>query len=244
VPFEIELRGVTRTYGRGEAAVPALRGVDLAVERGDLVVVKGPSGSGKTTLLNLLGGLDRASEGQVVVAGRDLGRMGDGELSRFRNRHVGYVFQAFHLEGEQTAVENVALPLVFAGIAGAERRRRAVALLERVGLAEKTDVRAANLSAGQKQRVALARALVTEPSLLLADEPTANLDTRTGREILDLLASTSRERGTTVVLVSHDVKAGAFGERLLWIEDGRLRDGPPPAVPDAEPAAAAATRAA
>ncbi len=220
VEHEVELRAVERVYGRGEAAVRALRGVDLEVAPGELVVVKGPSGSGKTTLLNLLGGLDRPSGGRVRVAGLDLAGMGDAELSRFRNRHVGYVFQAFHLEPEQTAVENVGLPLVFAGVGTAERRHRAAAMLERVGLGHKLQARAAELSAGQKQRVALARALVPEPRLLLADEPTANLDARTGREILALVHEINRRHGTTVVLVSHD--AATEGDRIIWLEDGRV----------------------
>ncbi|MFC1706206.1 ABC transporter ATP-binding protein [Planctomycetota bacterium] len=218
----IELCSVGKVYGRGDAAVTALAGVDLRVERGEFVVTQGPSGSGKTTLLNLLAGLDRATAGTVRVAELDLGDMGDRALSRFRNRHVGYVFQAFYLEPRHTAVDNVALPLVFAGVRRHERRRRATMLLERVGLNQKLLSRADTLSAGQKQRVALARALVAEPSVLLADEPTANLDRRTGQEILDLLAEVNSNMGTTVVLVSHDDQTSVGSPRQLWVEDGRL----------------------
>jgi putative ABC transport system ATP-binding protein len=225
----IELRGVGRTYGRGPAAVRALADVDLDVEAGELVVVRGRSGSGKTTLLNLLAGLDKPTAGTITIGGQRITGLGDRALSRFRNRRVGYVFQAFYLESERSALENVMLPLVFAGIARAERRRRATELLGQVGLADKVSAPASNLSAGQRQRVALARALVNEPSVLLADEPTANLDSHTSDEVLELIGTLHRESGVTVVLVTHDRGLDGLGDRQLEVEDGVVREVTEPA---------------
>ncbi len=220
----IALKGVGRVFGRGETAVHALREVDLEVAAGEFVIVRGPSGSGKTTLLNLLAGLDQPTSGTVVVDGSDLTELGDGALSRFRNQHIGYVFQSFYLEPNRTAVENVSLPLVFASVSAAERRRRSAEFLARVGLASKVDVRARNLSAGQKQRVALARALINKPALLLADEPTANLDSHTGDEILALILELQRKDGVTVMLVSHERELSLPALRTLWVQDGRITD--------------------
>ncbi len=220
----IELQGVGRLFGRGETGVWALRDVDLTAERGDFVLVKGPSGAGKTTLLNLLSGLDAPTHGTIDVAGRDITRLNDRELSRFRNKHIGYVFQAFYLETNRSARDNVAVPLVFGGVSAAKRAERATRMLERVGLAHKVGVPASNLSAGQRQRVALARALVNEPELLLADEPTANLDSKTGREILALIRALHEREGVTVVLVTHEKDISFEGARELWVEDGRITE--------------------
>ena len=220
----IKLDGVGRLFGRGEAAVWALRDVDLTAEQGELVLVRGASGAGKTTLLNLLSGLDAPTHGTIEVADRDITRLNDRELSRFRNKHIGYVFQAFYLETNRSARENVSVPLVFAGVSTAERAERATRMLERVGLAHKVGVPASNLSAGQRQRVALARALVNEPELLLADEPTANLDSKTSREILALIRELHEREKVTIMLVTHEQGVTFEGARELWVEDGRITE--------------------
>ncbi|MDJ0523211.1 MAG: ABC transporter ATP-binding protein [Planctomycetota bacterium] len=220
----IELDGIGRLFGRGATEVWALRDVHLAAEQGDFLLVKGASGAGKTTLLNLLSGLDAPTHGTIEVAGKDITGLNDKELSRFRNKHIGYVFQAFYLETRRSARENVAVPLVFAGVPAAERAERATRLLERVGLADKVDVPASNLSAGQRQRVALARALVNGPELLLADEPTANLDSKTSREILALIREVHEQEQVTVVLVTHDKEVVFDGARQIWVDDGRITE--------------------
>ena len=220
----IKLDGVGRLFGRGEAAVWALRDVDLTAERGEIVLVRGASGAGKTTLLNLLSGLDAPTHGTIEVADRDITRLNDRELSRFRNRHIGYVFQAFYLETNRSARENVSVPLVFAGVSAAERAERATRMLERVGLSHKVGVPASNLSAGQRQRVALARALVNEPELLLADEPTANLDSKTSREILALIRELHETEKVTIMLVTHEQGITFEGARELWVDDGRITE--------------------
>jgi putative ABC transport system ATP-binding protein len=219
-PPALVLEGVSRRFGRGDLAVDALKNVDLRIERGSFVLVRGPSGSGKTTLLNLLSGLDAASEGRVEVAGQELSALSDRALSRFRNRHVGYVFQAFYLEPQRSALDNVCLPLVLAGVPATERRARGEALLKRVGLESKLDTPARDLSAGQRQRVALARALVTEPALLLADEPTANLDSQTSSEILELIGELHEGSGLSVILVTHEASLQYAGARELRVRDG------------------------
>jgi putative ABC transport system ATP-binding protein len=220
----IKLDGVGRLFGRGEAAVWALRDVDLRVEQGEFVLVKGASGAGKTTLLNLLSGLDAPTHGTIEVARRDITRLSDKELSRFRNKQIGYVFQAFYLETNRSARENVAVPLVFAGVSTTERAERATRMLGRVGLADKVEVPASNLSAGQRQRVALARALVNEPELLLADEPTANLDSKTSRETLALIRDLHQRHQITVVLVTHEKDVTFDGARELWFDDGWITE--------------------
>lgn len=220
----IRIENVSRSFHRGPNLVQALRDVNLAVSPGEFLLIKGPSGSGKTTLLNLLAGLDRPTGGAVRFEGTDLTKLGDVEMSRFRNRKVGYVFQSFYLESAQTTLANVTLPLIFSGVPRRERAERAREMLARVGLPEKVRERAGNLSAGQKQRVALARAIVNRPSVILADEPTANLDYRTGGEILDLLVSINREDGTTVLLVSHEKDLAIQGARHFWLEAGELQE--------------------
>ncbi len=226
----IELREVSRHFRLGKERVEALHRVSIRIAPGEFVLIKGPSGSGKTTLLNLISGLDRPSEGALLIGGIDLAGLGDVEISNIRNQKIGYVFQSFYLEGNQSAIDNVALPLVFGGVPLAERRTRGRAMLERVGLGHKAHERAANLSAGQKQRVALARAIVNRPGVILADEPTANLDYRTGDEILELLRRVNAEDRTTVLLVSHQRDLQIAGARNFWIEDGRLVEGTPTPV--------------
>jgi putative ABC transport system ATP-binding protein len=220
----IKLDGVGRLFGRGETAVWAVRDVHLTVEREEFLLVKGASGAGKTTLLNLLSGLDAPTHGTIEVEGRDITRLNDRELSRFRNKHIGYVFQAFYLETHRSARENVSVPLVFAGVSAAERAARATRMLERVGLSDKVDVPASDLSAGQRQRVALARALVNEPELLLADEPTANLDSKPGRETLALIRDLHERQQITVVLVTHEKDVTFDGAREIWFDDGRITE--------------------
>jgi putative ABC transport system ATP-binding protein len=219
----IRAQGLVREYRLGKAnVVRALQGADLSVEAGEFVAVLGKSGSGKSTLLNLLGGLDRPTGGELEVDGRDLVRLSERDLARFRAGTVGFVFQSFHLQPRFAAWENVALPLVFAGVRRPERRRRALALLERVGLTERADHRPSQLSGGEQQRVALARSLVAAPRLLLGDEPTGNLDSATSAAILDLLAEAHRG-GATVVLVTHDAELAAErAQRCVRMADGRV----------------------
>ncbi|MCX7844160.1 MAG: ABC transporter ATP-binding protein [Candidatus Bipolaricaulota bacterium] len=217
----VELQGVTKVYRLGEVEVPALRGVDLAVRPGDFLALMGPSGSGKSTLLHLLGLLDRPTAGRVLWEGADVTRLNGARLAELRGRRIGFVFQMFNLVPNLTALENVELPLVFLGVPWRERRQRARAILERLGLGDRLRHRPNQLSGGQQQRVALARALVTDPALLLADEPTGNLDSATGREILALLAELNRQ-GRTIVLATHDPEAAAVAQARLRLRDGRI----------------------
>jgi putative ABC transport system ATP-binding protein len=218
----VEAREVTRSYQLDGLAVPALRGVSLTVPAGDFAAILGPSGSGKSTLMHLLGGLDRPTTGTLLLAGRDVAKLSQPELAELRNRTIGFVFQAFHLLPRTSAVDNVALPLVYAGVRAGERRRRAAAVLERVGLAHRLRHRPNQLSGGEQQRVAIARALVTGPSLLLADEPTGNLDTTTGAEVLALLETLNQESGVAVVLVTHDHEVAARAHRQIRMRDGLI----------------------
>jgi putative ABC transport system ATP-binding protein len=215
-------RGLTRTYDLGGVSVAALRGVDLDVAEGDYVALIGPSGSGKSTLMHLLGGLDRPTSGTLSIGGRDVATLSAGELATLRNETIGFVFQSFHLLARTTALDNVALPLVYRGVRTAQRRRRARAMLERVGLGHRVDHRPNQLSGGEQQRVAIARALVTEPVLLLADEPTGNLDTATGHAVLTLLEELNAERGVALVLVTHDREVAARARRQITMRDGRI----------------------
>jgi putative ABC transport system ATP-binding protein len=217
------LEAVSRRYGEGEHAATALRDVSLAVPVGEFLSVMGPSGSGKSTLLNIIAGLDQPDTGTVRVASRDLQCLTDDERSDLRLRHVGVVFQSFNLFPTFTVEENVLWPLEFLGVRSAEARRRAAATLELVMLPQTLrGRRPAELSGGEQQRVAIARALATDPMLLLADEPTGNLDSRTGRAILDLLAMLNATRELTVVLVTHDVFAATYGHRTIELRDGQI----------------------
>ncbi len=216
------LREVSRRYGSGSAVVDALRGVDLSIGAGEFVVVAGPSGSGKSTLLQLLGALDRPTSGHVRCQGRDLSTMSDGELSRLRRDTIGFVFQQFNLIGTLTARGNVEAALASAAVHGSELRSRADELLGRVGLGPRAEHLPSQLSGGEQQRVAIARALANDPSVLLADEPTGNLDSATGEEILGLLRALSAERGQTVVLITHDRALAAQAPRLVELKDGEI----------------------
>jgi putative ABC transport system ATP-binding protein len=221
-PPVVAARGVTKVYRLDGVEVRALDGVDLEVGQGDSLAIMGPSGSGKSTLLGLLGGLDRPTDGSLAFGGREVGEMSDDELARVRNRVVGFVFQSFQLLPRTTAVANVGLPLVYRGLGRAERRRLAVEALQSVGLGRRLQHRPSQLSGGEQQRVAIARALVTEPAMLLADEPTGNLDSRSGEEVLDLLARLHAKRGVAVVVVTHDPGVADRFERVVMVRDGRL----------------------
>jgi putative ABC transport system ATP-binding protein len=218
---------VRRVYELDGVSVPALRGVSLTVEPGDYLAIVGASGSGKSTLMHLLGALDRPTSGTLLIGGRDVATLSPPEMARLRNETIGFVFQSFHLLARTTARDNVALPLVYRGVGRRERWERAVAMLDRVGLGHRVDHRPNQMSGGEQQRVAIARALVTGPSVLLADEPTGNLDSATGRSVLALLESLNAD-GVAVVLVTHDRDVAARARRQIVMRDGLI-------VPDAGP---------
>jgi putative ABC transport system ATP-binding protein len=218
--FAVEADDITREYRLDGVAVPALRGVTLTVPTGEYLAIVGPSGSGKSTLMHLLGGLDRPTSGRLLIGGRDVTRLTPPELAQLRNHTIGFVFQSFHLLPRTTAVDNVALPLIYAGVRAGERRRRAAEMLERVGLAHRLGHRPNQLSGGEQQRVAIARALIGSPTLLLADEPTGNLDSATGAEVLALLENLNAESGVAVVLVTHDHEVAQRARRQIRMRDG------------------------
>jgi putative ABC transport system ATP-binding protein len=217
----LELRGVRQVYGDGDAAVQALRGIDLAVDDGDYVAIMGPSGSGKSTLMNLIGCLDVATAGTYLLGGTDVSELDDAALAAVRNRRIGFVFQSFNLIPRMTALANVELPLAYGRVARGERRERALAALDRVGLASRVDHFPQQLSGGQQQRVAIARALVTEPTILLADEPTGNLDSTSTGEVLDILDDLS-SAGRTIIVITHEDAVGARAHRVIAIRDGLI----------------------
>lgn len=215
----IHLRGITRDFKLGAQTVHVLKGIDLDIKRGEYVALMGPSGSGKSTLMNLLGCLDTPTSGTYVLAGRDVSRMGENELAEVRNQEIGFVFQTFNLIPRQTALDNVALPLVYAGIGKEERLDRAADVLRSVGLGDRMDHRPNQLSGGQRQRVAIARALVNKPSLILADEPTGNLDTATSEEIMRLFDEI-HGLGNTLVVVTHEEDIAQRAKRIIRLRDG------------------------
>lgn len=217
----IELEDVTKLYQMGEIQVHALRGVSLQIENGESVCIMGPSGSGKSTLMNVIGCLDLPTSGGYRLHGQDVGRLRDDHLAEIRNAEIGFVFQQFNLLARTTALRQVELPLIYAGVARRERRRRAKVALEKVGLADRLRHRPDELSGGQQQRVAIARALVTEPSILMADEPTGNLDSEAGGEVLRIFEGLNQQ-GITVIFVSHDPEIAASAQRVIQIRDGLI----------------------
>jgi putative ABC transport system ATP-binding protein len=223
----IRLAHVTKVYDSGDNAVHALRGVSLEIEAGDSIAIIGPSGSGKSTLMHILGCLDTPSEGEYELAGTPVSRLSGRELARVRNQRIGFVFQAYNLLPRASILRNVELPMMYAGAGREERRERALGALKRVGLMERAKHFPSQLSGGQRQRVAIARALVNRPSILLADEPTGNLDTQTGREIMALFNELGQQ-GHTVILVTHDMSVAAHARRIVRIVDGLIADGPEP----------------
>ncbi len=220
----VSLRGVSKTYRLGEIDVPAVRGVSLDIWRGEFVALMGPSGSGKTTLLHLVGLLDRPSSGQLVWNGREVAALSEGRLAELRGRHIGFVFQTFNLLPGLSARDNVEFPLIFQGMPARRRRKRAEEMLERLGLADRASHRPGQLSGGQQQRVALARALAVEPQMILADEPTGNLDSQSGQEVMGMLHMLASE-GRSVLLVTHDPEAAEYAPQVLRMRDGTLEHG-------------------
>jgi putative ABC transport system ATP-binding protein len=221
----LDAAGLVKVFGSGRTAVRAVDGVDLSVAAGEITLVMGPSGSGKTTLLTMLGGLLHPTEGHIEIDGTDVTALDTRELARFRRQTVGFVFQTFSLLETLTAQENVELALNVAGVSGQAAHARASGLLAAAGLGERLDFRARDLSGGEKQRVSIARALANRPRLLLGDEPTANLDSRHGQDVMELLRRLAREEGCGVVAVSHDPRLQAIADHVLWLEDGRIRGG-------------------
>jgi len=220
----IQAENLTKIYGSGDTAVTALGHVNLKVETGEFVAVMGPSGCGKSTLLHLLGGLDRPSEGGVSIDGTAIADMKDDDLTKLRRRKMGFIFQFFNLIPVLNAVENASLPVTLDGVKPPEAKKRAAEWLTRFGLGDRLTSRPDQLSGGQQQRVAVARALVAEPALILADEPTGNLDTRSGDEIAALLRQVTKEYGRTVVMVTHDPRIAAYADRIIFLKDGKIVD--------------------
>jgi len=215
-------------YKLGKTEVHALRGIDLEVEKGDFVAIVGPSGSGKSTLLNMIGAMDRPTKGKVFIEGEDITTLSDKERARLRLHKIGFVFQQYYLIPWLPAIKSVEVPLMLAGVPPSERRKKAEALLREVGLGERMYHRPSELSGGEQQRVAIARALANDPDILLADEPTGNLDTKTGAEIVSLIRRLNEERGVTCVAVTHDLEVAAAAKRVLYIRDGRIVPRAPP----------------
>jgi putative ABC transport system ATP-binding protein len=218
----VSLKGVSKTYTRGKQAVPVLQALDLDIAQGDFLALMGPSGSGKTTLLNLIGGLDRPTAGSVTVGGQRIDQLSSGQLAKWRSRHVGFVFQFYNLLPVLTAEKNVELPLLLTSLGGAQRQKHVATALEIVGLKDRAKHKPSELSGGQAQRVAIARALVADPTLLVCDEPTGDLDRKTADEILHLLQVLNKQHGKTIVMVTHDQKAADFATHELLLDKGVL----------------------
>jgi len=216
----IQLDSVTKVYNMGSVEVNALRGIDLKIEPGEFIAIMGPSGSGKSTLMNILGCLDQPSGGSYRLDGLSVAQMNDDQLAEVRNRKIGFVFQNYNLLARTSAIDNVEIPMVYAGVSLADRHRKAVDALKSVGLAERLHHKPNQLSGGEQQRVAIARSLVNEPSIILADEPTGNLDSRTGREIISIFQHLNRDRGMTIIFVTHDPEVAACTRRIVRLRDG------------------------
>jgi len=216
----MEAVGLEKDYPQGDSVLRVLKGIDLKVVEGEFMAIMGPSGSGKSTLLNMLGALDKPSAGKIIVHGTDLATLNDNELADLRNKEIGFVFQFFNLIPRFNALKNVELPMAIAGVPSRERRERAAKILELVGLKERMDHKPAELSGGEQQRVAIARALVNDPSVLLCDEVTGNLDSKTGFEVMELLLSFNKEQGKTFILITHDPNVAQMAQRLVQLQDG------------------------
>jgi putative ABC transport system ATP-binding protein len=221
MPAVIELKSLTKTYRLGDEELNALDSIDCTIQAGEFVAITGPSGSGKSTLANIIGGLDRPTSGTVIVDGSDLSHVRDRALSDYRNHHIGFVFQSFNLQGTQTALENVMLPLVFARMKPRDRKTRAKECLEAVGLGDRLKHKPSQLSGGQRQRVAIARALAVKPSIILADEPTGNLDSARGEEVMKLLKDLNKQ-GMTLIIITHDMSIAKQADRIIQIKDGKV----------------------
>ena len=222
----VHLRNLTKTYQRGPEKVEVLHGIDLDIDRGDFAALMGPSGSGKTTLLNLIGGLDSPTSGSIEIAGQHIEKLGSGQLAQWRSNNVGFVFQFYNLMPTLTAQKNVELPLLLTDLGAGDRARRAQIALTLVGLADRRSHRPNELSGGQQQRVAIARAIVSDPTFLICDEPTGDLDRHSAQEILDLLQMLNREHGKTIIMVTHDPKAAEYATHTIHLDKGELADAP------------------
>jgi putative ABC transport system ATP-binding protein len=223
MPTAVEIKDIRRTYKMGDEVLHALDGVSLTIQPGEFIAITGPSGSGKSTLANIIGGLDVADEGSVMVDNLDLAKANDHELSTYRNHTIGFIFQSFNLQATATALENVMLPLSFGRVPAKERKTRAAECLQAVGLGDRLKHKPTELSGGQRQRVAIARALATKPSIIIADEPTGNLDSERGKEIMELLQKLNKD-GITLIIITHDMTIAALADRVLHIKDGRMTE--------------------
>ena len=221
----IDIQGITKTYVNGKLSVPVLHGIDLVVNKGEFVSIMGPSGSGKSTFMNILGCLDRPTTGSYRLNGDEVATLSDDELAYVRNKQIGFVFQSFNLLTKLTALENVALPMIYAGVNKKMRIERATQLLQSVGLGERMDHLPSELSGGQRQRVAIARALANNPAIIMADEPTGNLDSKSAAEVMELLGSANKQYGQTLIMITHNLELAKLADRMLIIKDGKLSEG-------------------
>ena len=221
----IDIQGITKTYVNGKLSVPVLHGIDLVVNKGEFVSIMGPSGSGKSTFMNILGCLDRPTTGSYRLNGDEVATLSDDELAYVRNKQIGFVFQSFNLLTKLTALENVALPMIYAGVNKKMRIERATQLLQSVGLGERMDHLPSELSGGQRQRVAIARALANNPAIIMADEPTGNLDSKSAAEVMELLGSANKQYGQTLIMITHNLELAMLADRMLIIKDGKLSEG-------------------